>query len=422
MELDFLADRSSRLVRLADEKPPEVIISPDHEPVLFGPESEQVKQLSYVVINVASQMRNEFDEQEQSDLTSSIRAAGLQNPLIVFEMSPELTEWYVDLCNETWSGEVDVSKYTQSPDGTYFVLVAGERRYRSLGSIIEEDEHDPANVYVTCQVRRCESPLDMMQSQAAENIYSSPRPYQHATIIHELYKLGLAGGLYETEDEFIRGYSPSGRESTKKALAFYTLPEYVRDTVAKNELGYGQAVLLVDFHQAYQSKLDEQDIPADTRDSLMKNMMVSRVAQVAAEGWTMAQLESAIPGWISDLDFDQPGFFEQFLEDQAADFVRVQEKKILALQRDILNGANRALRQHSKALHILNTANSNQLRGVQPHMRRQLETVAELYDSLARTHYGKPIGSLVMERHAEVDTLLSRAEVGLDQDLDAHNF
>lgn len=407
MGLDFLVEGSAASRRSVNERHLEALDSLNTESVLFGPESEHIKPVRYTHINVAPQMRNEFDEQEQSDLTSSIRATGLQNPLIVFEMSSKLTEWYVDLCNETWSGAADTSDYAQTPDGTYLVLIAGERRYRSIGSIIAEEEFDPADVSVTCQVRRCESPLDMMQSQAAENIYSSPRPYQHATIIHELYQLGLAAGLYETEDEFIREHSPAGRESTKKALAFYTLPDYVRDTVAKNELGYGQAVLLVDFHQAYQAKLDTQDIPADTRNSLMENMMVSRVARVAAEGWTMAQLEAAIPGWISDFDFDQPGFFEQFFEDQAADFVRIQEKKILALQREVLNGANRALRQHSKALHILNTVNGEQLRGVQPHMRRQLETVAELYDSLARTHYGKPIGSLVMERHAEAETLLA---------------
>jgi len=412
--LEFLLEESSDLRHPPYRGHLETFKRVDSEAVLFGPESEQIKPVRYDWVNVAPQMRNQFDEQEQSDLTSSIRTTGLQNPLIVFEMSPELTEWYVDLCNETWSGAADASDYTQTPDGTYLVLVAGERRYRSINSIIAEEEFSPEDVLVSCQVRRCESPLDMMQSQAAENVYSSPRPYQHATIIHELYRLGLAGGLYETEDEFIREHSPAGRESTKKALAFYTLPEYIRSTVEKNELGYGHAVLLVDFHRAYQAKLSQQDIPSDTRDSLMENMMVSRVARVVAEGWTMAQLEAAMPGWISDLDFDQPGFFEQLLEDQAADFVRVQEKKILAMQREILNGANRALRHHNKALHILNNVNTDQLQGIQPNMRRQLELVSELYDSLARTHYGKPIGSLVMERHAEAEILLANSEANID--------
>lgn len=375
----------------------------------FGPEPEKFRYIPYEKINVAPQMRTYFDPEELDDLATSIHAAGLQNPLIVFEMSEELKDWYVGLSNEAWGGEIDSASYIKTEEDTYLVLVAGERRFRAINAIVNNDDIDPGSVWVTCQVRTCESQLDMMGSQVAENIYNAPRPFQYATIIHEVYRLGLEAGLYESEAEFIRDYSPAGRQATKNALLFYELPNTVRDYVAKDKLGYGHSLILFDYYQAYQAKLDKMNISEGEREELLQKRLDSRILKVIAEGWTKSQLEAVIPGWISELDFDQPGFFEEMFEDSSRDAVRVERKKIRDSYRQLFNGTGRALSRHTEVLALLHDMDEEMQGDLRPNIRRQLEVAKELYRTINKLQSGA-IGELATELQVVVESILEQEE------------
>lgn len=376
----------------------------------FGPDPKRFAYVPRKYMNVAPQMRAIFDPEEQDNLATSINAAGLQNPLIMFEMGEELKDWYVNLCNEAWPGEADPSQYIENEDGNYWVLIAGERRLRAIDSTVDSKGYDPEKVFISCQIRTCESSLDMMRSQAAENIYNAPRPFQYATIIHEIYRLGLEAGLYETEAEFIREHSPAGREATKNALRFFKLPSYVRDYVAQDEIGYGHSLILLDYYQAYEEKLDDMDITDDEKDQLMKIRLESRLLKIISAGWTKTQLESFIPGWISELYFEESSLFERDFQDPDRDQFEDERNRIRESNRGLLGSTGAALKQHGKMLDKLAVLDRDMLRQLDPSIRRQLEVAGGFYEVLARTHFGKALGELAAQRAIDVRAILVEDE------------
>lgn len=372
----------------------------------FGPKPDTFKPIPYAEINVGSQMRTFFDAEEQENLSTSIRTTGLQNPLIVFEMSEELKDWYVNLTNEVWGADVDSNTFTPTEQGTYFVLVAGERRYRAIGSIVESRRYDPDAVTVTCQVRSCTSLQDMMGSQVAENMYYAPRPFQYATIIREVYRLGREAGLHKTEEEFIRDHSPAGRTATKNALLFHKMPAFVRDYVAQDKLGYGHSIILHAYYDAYRQKLGAMDIPEDEKSKLLQTRLESRILKVIAEGWTKSKLESVIPGWISELDFEQPELFEAEFHDSSRDQLHTEWKKIRDNHRELINSTGRALGRHIEAVMLLNQVDDKMASAIQPNIRKQLVNARESYRQLASMHHSKRVGVLAAECALEIERLL----------------
>lgn len=390
----------------AQEMPPKLVavVPPEIERLHFGPEQPS-RPVSYDLINIAPQMRDEFDEDDLNELADSIKNVSLLQPIIAYEMPPKLAEWYLGICNQTWGRQVTLEDWKPQENGNYIILAAGERRYRAVGKLIDNESRQPSEVDMEAFVRRCEEPMDLMRVQVAENIHSRPKPYQYAVILNGIYKLGQEIGLYETPEDFIKD-APAGRRTTKRALQFFELPPSVREAVAGEQIGYGHSISLLPYCKAYKEYLDRNGVTDEAElQSLMANMMEVRIGLLMANQWTVSKLEkSIIPTWIDEMAYNQMDMVE-FMRGAVDDFATAEHKRILKSKRDVINGAAHSLDGMTKSLAMFRQSGPEFFNGLAPNVKHSLGQLAVTLNQMSEDYIGTSIGETVARLATETTAL-----------------
>ncbi len=205
------------------------------------------------VINVLPQPRRTFGEIRE--LALSIAENGLINPLNVARLSDENCGDYLEVINRLWQTELktgDLKSCVEEGKNFFYILIAGERRYRALRYLEEEGcdkEHNGKNC-LEChfpnrliEVRRGIDipPLQAIFLQASENTHMKIPVHEEARFHYNLFTI-----LREVNEKYpLAAFARKvGRcESTiRKAIKFCELPLDIQRYVEQGALVYGKAL------------------------------------------------------------------------------------------------------------------------------------------------------------------------------------
>jgi hypothetical protein len=163
------------------------------------------------IINVLPQVRKTFDNID--GLSESLAGEGQINPPLVVRWSVEGVDEYLGIINLAWKTQItkDQLKPTVEEDGEehYYVLVAGERRYRAASRLVDHPcldcqhriESAPKDERVqTCFDTHFPNGLETrigdnlpaeeaLRIQSAENMHERPPVHEEAAWLERYYRV-----------------------------------------------------------------------------------------------------------------------------------------------------------------------------------------------------------------------------------------
>ncbi|PIQ74030.1 MAG: hypothetical protein CO002_00050 [Candidatus Portnoybacteria bacterium CG_4_8_14_3_um_filter_44_10] len=214
------------------------------------------------LINVLPQPRKTFECIKE--LALDIASKGMMNPVIVAAFSRKYCEAYLSTINELWNSSFGVDELvccSGSGEKIFYVLLAGERRFRSCQLLYQRgcDEclgvngpEEPGVCFRRhfqnngeIEVRLCVNipPLAAIFLQFSENTHMSVPAHEEARAHEQLFKLIKGIDLSFSLTKFARcvGRNPS---TIRNALRFCGLPVFIREAVERGEIKYGIALEL----------------------------------------------------------------------------------------------------------------------------------------------------------------------------------
>ncbi|MFH0806784.1 MAG: hypothetical protein V1885_03615 [Candidatus Brennerbacteria bacterium] len=222
--------------------------------------------IRFQAINVLPQPRKTFES--ISELALDIAEKGQLNPLIVARFDTQHYGRYLEVINRLWGTSFslkDAHSVREKGKAVFYVLLAGERRYRSM-KLLREKGYEalhrtvfgnlPVNVRAlpkqgdTIEVRLCDrtSPLFALYVQLSENTHMQVPPHEEAHAYSLLFRLVRQADESYSIAQFARriGRSP---ETVRNALRFFELPVGPRSYVERGALPYGIGVELTRLHR-----------------------------------------------------------------------------------------------------------------------------------------------------------------------------
>jgi hypothetical protein len=216
-------------------------------------------------INLLPQPRKTFEH--ITELSEDIALKGILNLPIVARFTEVECIQYLAIVNDLWKREFtlnDLVSVTEKDTIIYYVLVAGERRFRSCRRLWNEGCEMCVTMYGnelpgSCfrrhfeegllEVRLClgATALQMLYIQLSENTHMSVPSHEEAFAYHQLFSLLRSEDPAFTLAEFARRV---GRDSStvQRALRYCELPRSVQELVEMGALHYSAAVELSRFY------------------------------------------------------------------------------------------------------------------------------------------------------------------------------
>lgn len=201
-------------------------------------------------INVMNQVRQTFDPDEQRELAENISQFNLLQPLSLAIFDEDHMIKHLKLVNKAWGTRFSLSRFKKQVDGTYAVLIAGERRLRSIKEIIL----NATNIYsqqffkdrqVAVVFHYNIPSLTFISIQVSENIHRRPPAHEEAAYFEKYYRaLKVLRGKKFSVAEFAREIGRSA-QSVGQAIKFCYLPTTVRKFVEQGMLSYTIACELI---------------------------------------------------------------------------------------------------------------------------------------------------------------------------------
>lgn len=225
-----------------------------------------VMTLAWGTFGPFTQVRKTFPD--IPELAGDIARRGILNPQTVFAFPRAVAERYVAALNLMWGATDNLStlpECTLHNEPVFYVLIAGERRFRALrylwnngcetcratfGTKIEGAcflRHFPHGL-IPVNVKVGFTPYDALTDQFAENTHHRPRPEEEAIGFRVFYELMRVREPILTVSEFARRIGHNeGR--VRAALRYTHLPEFVQAAVAEGKIPYSSAIALERYHR-----------------------------------------------------------------------------------------------------------------------------------------------------------------------------
>jgi ParB-like chromosome segregation protein Spo0J len=222
-------------------------------------------------INVLLQTRKTFDQDALVSLKEDIADKGLMKPLVVARFSRAACERYVARTNLLWNGSVEVDNLSyrvEKGSRIYYVLLAGERRFRASRLLWEEGCFPCRSATLPCERGECyrrhltddvvEVRLrdeidadDALFLQLSENTHVPVPPEEEA----EAYALMLRALRQNGSYPLARFARRVGRSVSKieHALRYHLLPATIKVAVMEKRISYGMAVELARLYPAVEA-------------------------------------------------------------------------------------------------------------------------------------------------------------------------
>lgn len=218
-------------------------------------------------INVLPQPRKTFEN--IPELADDISRKGILNPPTVARLNALDVGKYLTIVNMLWStdfGMKDLAPATTNGNSrVYYVLLAGERRFRAskhlwehgCGVCSEKYGEEEKGVCFKrhfggerIEVRLCNDipPLPALFIQLSENTHMQVPPHEEAKAYSQLFRLIREADSKFTLVAFARNVGRSA-DTVRKALKFCELPADVQEAVEVGLVPYGIALELSRLHQ-----------------------------------------------------------------------------------------------------------------------------------------------------------------------------
>ncbi len=252
-------------------------------------------------VNVLPQGRKTFDPEELHNLSDSIAEEGLIQPPLIIQFDPEAAEKYLIVINAIHNSRIklaDLKPFQSREDfeqQVYYILVAGERRYRSMKMLREDGCSECQEIYGKgeCYSRHFSDHPDMLEArvginvapiqaiyrQASENIHNSLPPHEEADYYNHIFRLVR---IAKPEYPLTKFAKKVGRSESKirDALRYTGLPPEIKDGVEKGQIPYGMAV---EIARLAELKVGEDDIDFYTKRALGGNLKVEDFKKLIAD-------------------------------------------------------------------------------------------------------------------------------------------
>ncbi len=208
-----------------------------NEELFSTPERHKTFDVPASMINIALQVRPDEDFGNLTELVSSIRTLGIEQPIRVARWPLDTAKDYLGLNNRAYPEREpkDPDELVPLEDGTCLVVIYGHRRL--IAGCAAQLEAIPTKISDNPSFR------EAVQVQTAENLHNRPSPVAFARGLNQVYKLGRASGMYPNKAVFARE-SGLSVEQARDALRFCELPANIQELVVQRHLSYATAVQL----------------------------------------------------------------------------------------------------------------------------------------------------------------------------------
>lgn len=241
---------------------------------------------------------------------------------------------YLNVINALWDTGISLDalrKVEEEGGNYYYVLIAGERRYRALNQLTEHacsvcskeygkqgcfSRHFPQGL----EARVCDNipPMEAVYRQASENTHNSLRPEEEAPYFDRMFRVARMRDAHMSLAEFARRVG-KGEDKVRDALRFCSLPEAVQEMVVKRAIPYGMAV---EIARLAEEKVSQGYIDYYTKLALAGNMTVGTFTRTLGrflENHRSGTLEMFSEGLFTGIkDETEPINIKQIAEREAA--------------------------------------------------------------------------------------------------------
>lgn len=296
--------------------------------------------LSLGHINVLAQPRKTFED--ITELADDIAEHGQLHPMVVARFTAPVCGQYLALLNRLWGSSFALRRLRgckSSRGVVYYVLLAGERRYRALSLLWQRgcstcrDTYGKNEPPGTCFARHFGrrrdtvevristrmAPLPALFLQLSENTHVRVPPHEEAKAYTLLYRLLRQADTSFTVAAFARkvGRSP---ETIRHALRFSGLPLDIQRTVEKGYLPYGMALELTRLAVA----------------GVKRNVLEYWKLRAITERRTVEQFRELVTGYLAHLRNGDGDLFGPHTETELAAARRQHIKRTVA--REMIRG------------------------------------------------------------------------------------
>ncbi len=230
----------------------------------FGP--KQLQFVPYGSINELMQVRTRYESGPIEELAQAIwtdRGVGavsaddfdLANPLLIGRHTPSSAKRYItdysDYYHIAMAQRPDYQDLTPSSDGKANILIAGHRRRRAIGYLMQQHNILPETVRVASTVRDEIEFAQAIGLQLRENVYERPAPQDEARAIDLAFrymqtKTGRIPSLKQLSTEL--GFKET---KVRDAVAFAALPDAIQEYTNSGALSYTVTRQLKPLYDVY---------------------------------------------------------------------------------------------------------------------------------------------------------------------------
>ena len=180
------------------------------------------------LINTLTQPRKTFDELDS--LAANIDEHGLMYRLLIAGLDEENCRAFIETHNRAWKKDCQLSDLTPTyvrDKVVYYILIAGERRFRSMRDILHLSK-------VPCSVAYNIPFEKAIKLQFSENIHVEVPPDEEAQALNYVWPLTKALEPEYTLEQFARDVGRS-QERVRRALRFCRLPQDIQDAITETK-------------------------------------------------------------------------------------------------------------------------------------------------------------------------------------------
>ncbi len=312
----------------------------------FGPKSLEL--VPFHAVNELPQVRRQYDEAAIAELAEAIMAGRdtdgltseafeLANPILAGRHTRDSARRYIDEHGDYFKiptkERVDPQDLTPLDDDTAIILIAGHRRRRAVGHLLERHNIPPVTARIAANVREDIEFGQAMGLQLRENVYDRPSPQDEARAIDLSYrylseKTGVVPSIRRLAGQL--GFSET---KVRDALAFASLPESIQQMTHEKVLPYSIVRQLKPLYDAYLALYPSESIAerhrrAEKELQTFCNVMLTRTLSGNVDAKRSQLIANAVKEAQGKAQYQQEELF--FYEEAELDFRHKNSGRVLA--------------------------------------------------------------------------------------------
>jgi hypothetical protein len=232
--------------------------------ITFGP--KRLEPVPFLAINELQQVRTTYAPASIDELASSIqtdqggsiassRTFELANPLLVGFHTQASAKKYISEHGDYYripkKERFDYQNLTPLNDETAVILIAGHRRRRAIGRLLEMNNIQPAEARIQSSVHDNIEFNEAIGLQLRENVYERPLPQDEARAIDLLYRHSMMQHGTRPSIRQLAGQIGFSETKVREALTYASLPESIQAYTEDGVLSYSVVRQLAPLYDAF---------------------------------------------------------------------------------------------------------------------------------------------------------------------------